>query len=246
MESIPKKSGIYQIRNLINGKIYIGSSVNMKARKRQHFQKLKQQKHRNPKLQNAYNKYGKANLVFEVVEIVLDKTILIEREQYYIDTLNVVNEGYNICPTAGNTLGVKLSEEARHNIGKAQYKPVVCLETKQVYNSVLEATNKCLKRPKGSAISQCCKGSQITAGGFHWRYKEDYEKLTNAEIHQILLHKPNQKRNILCVESNIIYDSIATASKILNIARSAINHCCNGRKKTAGGFHWKYVDDTKA
>lgn len=243
MESIPEKSGIYQIRNLINGKVYIGSSVNMKQRKKQHFKKLKQQKHCNPKLQNAYNKYGEDNLVFEVVEIVLDKTILIEREQYYIDTLNAVNEGYNICPTAGNTLGLKLSEEARYNIGRAQYKPVVCLETKQVYASVLEATNKCLKRNKGSAIAQCCRGTQITAGGYHWRHKEDYDKLTDTEIRQIILYNPNPKRNILCVELNIIYESIATASKILNISRSAINHCCNGRKKTAGGYHWKYVDN---
>lgn len=242
MENIPKKPGIYQIRNLVNGKIYIGSSVNMNKRRKQHFLKLKQQRHCNPKLQNAYNKYGEANLMFEVVEIVLDKTILAEREQYYIDTLNAVNEGYNICPVAGNTLGLKLSEEARYNIGKAQYKPVVCLETKQVYNSVLEATNVCLKKDKSSEISHCCKGSRITAGGYHWRYKEDYDKLTSAEIYQIILHKPNQKRNILCVEHNIIYDSIATASKILNISRSAINHCCNGRKKTAGGFHWRYVD----
>ena len=105
MESIPKKSGIYQIRNLVNGKIYIGSAVNLRKRMHKHSSNLRHNKHCNIKLQNAYNKYGKDNLVFEVVELVPNKEQLLDREQYYIDTLNTVNEGYNICPIAGNTMG---------------------------------------------------------------------------------------------------------------------------------------------
>ena len=47
MESIPKKSGIYQIRNLVNGKIYVGSAVNLRARMQSHFGELKNNKHNN-------------------------------------------------------------------------------------------------------------------------------------------------------------------------------------------------------
>lgn len=84
MESIPKKSGIYQIRNLVNGKVYVGSAVNLRTRRNRHFSYLRNNCHANRKLQNAFNKYGEENIVFEVVEIVADKYNLLEREQYYI------------------------------------------------------------------------------------------------------------------------------------------------------------------
>ena len=105
MESIPKKSGIYQIRNLVNGKVYVGSAVNLRARMQSHFGELKNNKHNNRHLQRAYDKYGLDKFVFEVLEYV-EKDMLLEREQYYIDTLNVVNEGYNICPIAAHTFRV--------------------------------------------------------------------------------------------------------------------------------------------
>lgn len=47
MESIPKKSGIYQIRTLVNGKIYVGSSVNLRARRNRHFSNLRRNEHPN-------------------------------------------------------------------------------------------------------------------------------------------------------------------------------------------------------
>ena len=120
MESIPKKSGIYQIRNLVNGKIYVGSSVNLNRRKNKHFYKLRHNMHANLKLQNAFNKYGETAFIFEIIEIVDDKHQLLNREQYYIDKYNVVQEGYNILPNAYSTLGVYPTAETRHKMSIAQ------------------------------------------------------------------------------------------------------------------------------
>ena len=114
-----KQSGVYQIRNIVNNKVYIGSAVDLDRRKREHFNKLSKGKHCNPKLQNAYNKYGHDNFIFEVVEQVDNKEYLIEREQFYIDKFNVVQEGYNICMIAGNTLGVIPSKESRDKMSKS-------------------------------------------------------------------------------------------------------------------------------
>lgn len=205
MESIPKKSGIYQIRNLVNGKVYVGSSVNLNRRRNVHFYKLRHNMHDNLKLQNAFNKYGETSFVFEIIEIVDDKCQLLNKEQYYIDKYNVIQEGYNILPNAYSTLGFCPSAESRNkmsiahkgkhiseeqkrkisigNTGRKRTeeqkcnisnnrkgkgaRQVVCLETKQIFNSINEASGGLIDT---SSISKCCRGLRETAGGYHWEY----------------------------------------------------------------------------
>src|SRR5690606_4713108 len=83
-----KKGGVYQIRNLINGKIYIGSAKCVQVRASQHLSKLKQGKHANKHLQNAFNKHGEDAFLFEVLEVVEgDKGERFRIEQKYIDKL---------------------------------------------------------------------------------------------------------------------------------------------------------------
>lgn len=98
-----KNSGIYKIVNLVNNKIYIGSSVNLCKRKSAHFSYLKNNSHPNNRLQNAYNKYGFECFSFIVLEYYDDKKTLIDREQHYLDLHQCYLEdvGYNIVPKAG-------------------------------------------------------------------------------------------------------------------------------------------------
>lgn len=116
--------GIYKIENILNKKVYIGSSVDLKTRKRKHFEKLRVNTHENSHLQYAFNKYGEENFKFEVVEYVHAKENLLSREQYWIDKLNVCNKdiGYNILPTAGNNLGYKPTEETIEKLRKISLK----------------------------------------------------------------------------------------------------------------------------
>jgi predicted GIY-YIG superfamily endonuclease len=88
--------GVYKITNLVNGKFYIGSSKNIKARWYQHKSQLNDNQHRNIHLQNAWNLYGSQNFQFEIIEkCELEKQF--EREQYYLDKLNPFDDnGYNI------------------------------------------------------------------------------------------------------------------------------------------------------
>lgn len=102
-------SGIYSITNTINNKIYIGSAVCLKQRFTQHKSDLKKKKH-NKRLQNFVNKYGIDVLKFNVVELVEDINILINREQFWIDYYESwkSKKGFNICKVAGSVLGVKM------------------------------------------------------------------------------------------------------------------------------------------
>lgn len=103
----PKISGIYKITNQINGHSYIGSAKHIYGRWSVHKSQLSKQKHHSPYLQHAVEKYGLENFKLEIVEECLI-TLLLEREQFYLDTLR---PEYNINPIANSRLGAKLTEE---------------------------------------------------------------------------------------------------------------------------------------
>ena len=90
--------GIYKIENLIDKKIYIGSSVNLGNREYKHFWMLNKNKHDNQHLQNSFNKFGENSFKFEILEE-CDEQSLIERENHYINQNKSNNQefGYNMA-----------------------------------------------------------------------------------------------------------------------------------------------------
>lgn len=141
--------GIYQIKNLINNKIYIGSSVKIKSRWSQHIHYLNKNIHDNKHLQHAWNKYGADAFEFTILEIINDKTKLIEREQVWIEWLECCNEkiGYNLCKISNNSFGLKRSEEVKKNISNSLKGHKLSEETKR--KIALKATNrKCSDKTK--------------------------------------------------------------------------------------------------
>lgn len=96
--------GIYQIRNIKTGKVYIGSSKNIENRFGEHVRNLKKNKHHSNKLQRSWNKTKdkKKTFVFEILEEVIDKSLLKEREQYYIDLKDAYKNGYNCSEKVDN------------------------------------------------------------------------------------------------------------------------------------------------
>lgn len=111
------KSGIYKIVNLVNGKLYIGSAVDLAARWRQHSSKLRNGNHHSIKLQRSWDKHGAESFGFEVVEYAPADSDLVKREQVWIDALRPF---YNIAPVAGSQLGVKLSATTRGKMSAAR------------------------------------------------------------------------------------------------------------------------------
>jgi len=110
---------IYKITNNIDQKLYIGSAVYYSKRIDLHLYRLRRNIHHNPYLQNSWNKYGKDNFKFEILEQVDSKENLIKREQYYIDLYKVYDRefGYNINKKAESRLGGKMPESAKIKIG---------------------------------------------------------------------------------------------------------------------------------
>lgn len=109
-----KICGVYKITNVINGMFYIGSSNNIEYRWKCHIRDLKNNRHVNSHLQNAWNKYGEKNFVFSILEE-CDECVLRELEQKYIDDTNCCsrNVGYNI---ANKTDMSEMSDETKIKI----------------------------------------------------------------------------------------------------------------------------------
>ena len=111
-------SGIYQIRNKINGKRYIGQSVDLDKREQGHFNMLKSGTHRNSHLQNSYNKHGKEAFEFKVI-LYAEPNKLTRYEQELVDK-HKPEELYNIClECVDSALGVRRSEETRRKLSVA-------------------------------------------------------------------------------------------------------------------------------
>jgi group I intron endonuclease len=111
---ILKNCGIYIIKNLVNNKIYIGSSVNIGNRFNQHKNSLRKNKHHNKYLQKSWNKHGEENFEF----------IVIERHSYPEKRLGRENKYILLYNPEYNSVRVNkegrffLSEETRKNISE--------------------------------------------------------------------------------------------------------------------------------
>lgn len=121
------KTGVYQIRNLVNGKRYIGSASISLARRWIEHQSLLVNGQHNNKLQNAWQKYGASAFIFEILEECPPRQC-IKREQHYLDTLLFASRqdkcfnqlGYNIRRVAENNLGITFSDETKLKMSRAR------------------------------------------------------------------------------------------------------------------------------
>lgn len=131
---VSKISCVYKITNTLNGKVYIGQTVDYRKRKVGHFSYLRRNAHRNRYLQKSFNKYGESSFKMEIIkECAVDE--LDKLEIYYMRKYNSIDKtlGYNMV-IGGNTnksfpdyirqkmsrsqKGRIISEEHRKRIGK--------------------------------------------------------------------------------------------------------------------------------
>ena len=71
------------------------------------------------------------------------------------------------------------------------------------------------------------------------RISESLKGMKFSEEHKRKIRKANSKK-VLCVETGEVFESTIDAHRKTGINQSNISNACNGKYKTAGGYHWRY------
>lgn len=178
-------SSIYKITHVASGRFYIGSAANTKIRWRRHEQQLKNGDHHSKYLQRLYNKYGAESLTYEIVEYCeVDK--LLEREQYYLDTLS---PPLNSLKIAGSALGHKHSEETKRRQSERQ-KGKKRTFTEEGWANILASLKKPRSEESRKKYSEAAKRRDMS----HLRTPEALEKV--ADFHRGRKRSEETKRKI--------------------------------------------------
>jgi group I intron endonuclease len=117
LSSLKNKSGIYCWINKVSGNFYIGSATTLNSRMSSYFSPyfLNSNKTRNLPLSLAFKKLGYNQFALIILELCDNPDKLIEREQFWIDTLS---PQYNILEIANSRLGQKHTEVSKAKIKK--------------------------------------------------------------------------------------------------------------------------------
>ena len=231
--------GIYQIKNINNEKIYIGSSKNIAKRRSEHIEALHYNAHTNYKLQYDFNKYGIHNFSFTILEFVKNVKLLLDREQEWLDGMNI-DKNYNISSYSKQEYSDRMKDNYSDILNfnlklediKLLNKNLKILDntrmnsigkkwnnlSREWFNSTDSKTFKQLANNMRNYMEHYCKQS---GGNIYWTSYISYQKklATNGIIKSFISFTdiPIDKRNNLGFFMNL-FPNIA-ASNILKIDR---------------------------
>lgn len=219
-------SGIYCITNTHNNKHYIGSTKNLYTRKYSHWNKLKLNKHGNIYLQRAYNKYGKENFIFTILEVCNIKELR-TREIYYINKFQsfLPKYGYNMMLPNVDYLSHNESTRKKMSInskGKNQ-KAILQYSEDGVYlkewNSLKEAAQYL-----NCDLSCLCHAlkKERKSYGFYWRYKKDISIKHNKIPTSTKFSRKGTSIILYNDKESFTFSSIKKASEFIGVVPSTI------------------------
>lgn len=238
-------TGIYMITfgNDENAHYYIGQSVALERRKNDHLNKLKNGTHENTYMQRVFNKYGEKSMTFEILcKCSADK--LDELEEYYIFTMQTfVGDGMRgLNLNTGGNGNHNISEETRKKMSEAKRMRIVTAETKAKLSKLHKG--KPLSEEHKQKISEALKGTGHLKGKGTGHLKGK----TLSEEHKQKISETRRRKPVLCVELGKTFHSIEEASRFMEKEfglaahglAAHVSEILNGRRKTAGGFHWEH------
>lgn len=243
--------GIYKITNKANGKIYVGQSIDIEERWKQHRWKAFNcnEVGYHSAIHAAMRKHGLDNFVYEVLEQCAAEE-LDEKERYWINLLNCITpNGYNIlsggqkyrkstttclvCKKCGKEISKESSSGMCHSCVQLK-----CDISKEDLQSALTQNNgnfALVGRIYGLSDNAIRKRCQHLGLPFH---SADYKTpKTLKEPYETPVRQIDKNTN----EVIQVFCSANEAARSLGKTKgNHITEVCKGKGKTAYGYRWEY------
>lgn len=204
---------IYKIVNQLNNKMYIGKTEYSNPNKRWNQHKAESMKERS-KNRALYKAISKYGIDNFSFEIIEETEFPEEREMYYIALYNTYHDGYN--ETLGGD-GAKYLELPEMEICKYYLNNHTLSETCQYYGHDYDTIRKIL-------------------------YKYNIDIISAQDIIKNRNSKAVAKLNPQTEEIIDIYPSVTEAERQNPKCHSHIKDVCHGKRKTTGGYKWKFIE----
>lgn len=235
--------------------VYIGSSIDVERRWRQHKEASINEKdhHYNYPLMIAFREFGIANFTFEVIDTLPTWEAMIEAEHNWILKENCVTpNGYNQTdktdsPMFDPMVAKKMSDTKRKKYGKRVCEIDSANNIIAIWNSLAEAGEITgLNRFK---ISSVCNGTRLTTGNRVFRFLDEKNQIIEpkVKVNQIQsnrITKTSRKVGAYDKDNNLIqeFDSLQLAAQFCGGNSSTISAVCRGKRKTHKNYIWRYLD----
>lgn len=232
---------VYVIHNLLNNKIYVGKTKNLKRRWSSHLSFAKGNI-TNQYIHKAIRKYGSNNFVFSLIQELFNETECNKAEQYWINYFNSRNSkyGYNLTDGGDGSYGRQQTIATRLKISEAKtgtmigkdnsfYGRTHTIETKNIIsgkNTGLKRTDEFKKERSNSMLGK----SNHFYGKNHTDetlYKISGENSSNVKL------SVQQVLDILKISDQKLYSQKQIAA-IYNISQQQVSRIVNGKK-------WKFI-----
>ncbi len=218
---------VYQHKNKINGKVYIGITKQKPEQRWRHGQGYKS----SPHFYAAIQKYGWDNFEHNILFQNLTKEEACKKEQELIAKYHSMDREFGYNSTSGGDV---------FTMNK---------ETKQKISQSMMGNKNGLGHPcseeKKKKISEAQKGKHLT--------EKHKQKLSEAAKNRHTpcsnqakenIRKASHKKPVYCEELKTVFESVQECSRQLGIPATNISKLCKGRGKTLKGYHLRYYDDT--
>ncbi len=222
---------IYRHLNLINGKSYIGQTINKPEYR---WGKNGEGYKDSPKFWGAIQKYGWNSFEHIILESNIPQNKLNEREEYWINYYHsdLDEYGYNLTsggylPLSKDQLNNRMEKFKKWQKEHPDQVQKAITKMQQYWKDHPEEKKQVLKRATNASIE-------------YW--KNNPEKMQKNLANMREKAKEKTTKPVKCIETNIIYESAREASRQTGIIYTSIGKVCNNRQQTAGGYHWCFVD----
>lgn len=260
-------SGIYYICNTVNGKMYIGESVDIYRRWREHRQDLRDGTHDNIHLQRSWDKYGECNFKFNIIEE-CEEDKLFEREKYWIKFYDAFKNGYNQTEGGEGCFGYKHNDEVREKMKQIKSEQFQDIKNREKLSKAHEFESRPIyqidfngniikwwQSKNWAAKSLCVNPAKITEAlkhtnrkktymGYIWIYVDEYDK----NIFDLNWYAKRNWDYKKFYQYDINYNLIAIWETVLNaeeygFLKNGIYKVVN-KNKTYKGYYWtdKIID----